>query len=777
MSPQTKLSHFKHAGLSAIPQAIQDLPQAVTWDAGPPDLDTGKFSKYPKGLNNTGKAWNTAAQWFTNLHQAIQRAEELGRSGVGIVLPARVDGLHLVAFDWDGLDFNDDERMTEIRQDWESLGKPYMEVSPSGKGLRAFVLSKIPARDASRARSGGGKDELFCSSKGRWMTVTGDCREVGDVPEATEAVVTISKRWNAPKGDGSRLNFKDKAASSPEVSSRGRPMFAHLMPGAGFRWPDKLLQDGDGRERTMLRFAHSLRNQGYSQEEIEEACLKARTERFAPGHELGEDVVLDRARRLPKEYRASAGGALSNAADVATDVLVTGTDEGLNDTGNAERFISACGGHLRYVPELKAWLIWRDGHWRFDSFGEVMEFAKQVAKGLYAEAANASNQSSRGMVARWANSSLQITRLKAMVELSQPRLAVSVTQLDADPWMLGVKNGVVDLRKGELRDARPEDFITKLADVAFDPSASCPVWEAFVKGCMGGSQDLVDLIQIAAGYSLTGLTTEQVFFFLYGSGANGKSTFINALREIMGANAIQSQPETIMAQRNASASGPTPEIARLARVRLVAMVETEEGQRLAESRLKQLTGGDAITARVLHGSPFDFVPRMKLWISGNHKPVIRGDDHGIWRRIVMVPFNVVLKPEQRDKELPNKLRAEFSGILSWLLQGCLKWQQHGLAIPPEVERQVEQYRSEMDLIAQWLDDCCTQEPQSRCPARGAYISFSNWCRQGGHNPVSEVRFAQKMAERGFEHTSDRRGKSYLRLSANQTDIAFRFACQ
>jgi putative DNA primase/helicase len=202
------------------------------------------------------------------------------------------------------------------------------------------------------------------------------------------------------------------------------------------------------------------------------------------------------------------------------------------------------------------------------------------------------------------------------------------------------------------------------------------------------------------------------------------------------------------------------------------MVETEDGQRLAESRLKQMTGGDAMTARVLYGSLFDFTPVLKLWLSDNHKPVIRGDDYGIWRRIVLVPFEVVLPKESRDKNLPEKLRLEFPGILNWLLRGCLMWQKNGLRIPPEVTAQVEQYKSSMDLLAQWLEDCCVQDTRGQCRARAAYESFAKWCKQGGHNPISEVRFAQKMSERGYVAEHNRSGKFYLGLTAAQTELAF-----
>ena len=291
MNAQPNLKYFNPAGLICIPEKLRLLPQAITWQAGPTDPATGKFNKYPKGKDGTGKRWPTPEQWVGNLADAVKRADDKGHSGPGLVLPAVIDGLHLVAFDWDGVDFNDAERMNEITQDWIALGKPYVEVSPSGKGLRAFVLSTTPVKDASRSRPAGGKDELFCSSKARWMTVTGNEYKAGGLPEATEAALAISARWRASKIAG-----VEAPGRTAHVEAEKPSMLGHLLSGGGFEWPTEPLKDGDGREEMMLRFAGHLRGHGdYSQGEIEGMCLAANAEHYADP--LDESVVLDRARR------------------------------------------------------------------------------------------------------------------------------------------------------------------------------------------------------------------------------------------------------------------------------------------------------------------------------------------------------------------------------------------------------------------------------------------------------------------------------------------------
>ncbi len=285
------LQHFNPAGLEHIPQKLLLLPQFITWQAGNVDLKTGKFEKRPKGKDGTGKDWPKPAQWIGDLQTAVEVALEKGHSGIGIVLQAKIDGMHVVAFDWDGVDFSDDERMKEITQDWKAIGKPYMEISPSGKGLRAFVLSKTPVSDASCARPSGGKDELFCSSKARWMTVTGNQFRQGGLTEATDAAIIISARWNANKS-----KIKSAGDEYTRVLSKKPLMMGHLLNGRGFEWPKEPLRDGNDRELTMLRFAGHLRSRGnIQQDEIEELCLIANIEHYA--EPLSESVVLDRARR------------------------------------------------------------------------------------------------------------------------------------------------------------------------------------------------------------------------------------------------------------------------------------------------------------------------------------------------------------------------------------------------------------------------------------------------------------------------------------------------
>lgn len=421
----------------------------------------------------------------------------------------------------------------------------------------------------------------------------------------------------------------------------------------------------------------------------------------------------------------------------------------LTDLGNAQRFVVRHGANARYIPEFKKWITWDGARWVFDEDGEAARLTKETVLSLYAEAAAEEDDNRRAAVGKWAAQSEGERRLKSISELAKTELGIPVhtNMLDSDPWRLGVTNGVLDLKSGALCVPRREDFITKRALVSYDSAAQCPMWLAFLDRIFAGNKQLIEFMQRAAGYSLTGSTAEQCLFLLWGGGANGKSTFINALRAALGDYATQADPAAFMARER---SGPSNDIARLRGARLVAAVETEEGQRLAESLVKQITGQDTIAARFLYGEHFEFVPAFKLWLAANHKPVIRGDDYAIWRRIHLVPFTVQIPEGEKDKALPDKLVTELPGILNWALTGCRAWKAHGLLPPEEVKAATAEYRREMDVMQDFLDACCVVTPKASVGSTPLYTAYRKWAEETGHYPMSQTRFGRKIAERGIE---------------------------
>lgn len=425
-------------------------------------------------------------------------------------------------------------------------------------------------------------------------------------------------------------------------------------------------------------------------------------------------------------------------------------DYHLTDSGNADRLVDKHGPDLRYCHTYGKWLIYADGLWQIDETGTVIQRARGTVKTMYEDAASLEDPAERKALVRHALASESESRLRAMVSLAQsdPRVVVTPNQLDADPWLLTVQNGTLDLLTGTLQPHRREDLMTKVAPVPFMSEAICPTWESFLERIMGGNQDLIRFLQRAVGYSLTGQISEQVLFFAYGTGANGKSTFIETIRTLLGDYARQADFSTFLARD--TDNGARNDVARLVGARFVAAAEVEAGKRLSEVVIKQLTGGDRIAARFLFREHFEFTPTFKVWFAGNHKPTIRGTDEGIWRRVRLIPFNVTIPEAERDRGLSVRLQAELPGILNWAVQGCGDWRQQGLGIPTEVREATATYRDEMDVLAQFLEGCCVLEPNVTAPASQLYERYKEWAEENGERPLSQTALGRRLTERGLE---------------------------
>lgn len=418
------------------------------------------------------------------------------------------------------------------------------------------------------------------------------------------------------------------------------------------------------------------------------------------------------------------------------------------DAGNAERLIALHGTELRRCGTWSSWLAWCSTHWRVDE-DAVFRFAKTTARALAREAGNEiADDDRRKAVITFALRSESRRGIDAMVALAQHEeaVAISAEQLDADPMLLNVSNGTIDLRTGDLRPHRREDLITKIVPVEFDPAATCPTWSAFLDRVLASNANVIEFLQRAMGYSLTGRVDEQVLFFLLGLGANGKSTFLGLPLDLLGGYARQAAPELLLAKTNET--HPT-EQADLFGCRFAVCTEIEAGRALAEVTVKQLTGGDRIKARRMREDFWSFAPTHKIWIAANHKPTVKGTDHAIWRRIRLIPFDVTIPPSERDPKLPEKLRAELPGILAWAVRGCLAWQRDGLAAPAEVRAATEAYREEQDVIGGFLADCCELAAGARVASGVLRATYETWCGASGEQPLKPKTFGLRLKERGL----------------------------
>jgi putative DNA primase/helicase len=334
-----------------------------------------------------------------------------------------------------------------------------------------------------------------------------------------------------------------------------------------------------------------------------------------------------------------------------------------------------------------------------------------------------------------------------MLELAKSEVPVSPDELDADPWLLNCPNGTVDLRTGEMRPHKRENLLTKMAGADYRSEATAATWKAFLERVLP-SDELRGFVQRSSGYSATGDTSEQCMFINHGSGANGKSTFQEAIATALGDYATRTPTEMLLAKRT---GGIPNDVARLKGARFVTSSETEEGRRLAESLVKDLTGQDTISARFMRAEWFDFKPSHKLWLSTNHKPEIRGTDNAIWRRIRLIPWAVVIPPKKQDRKLPDKLRDDLPGILAWIVRGCSEWIRGGLKAPEEVRRATGEYRAEMDQLAAFITDCCEVNQDQRAYASDLYKAYKLWCEDAGERRDTQTKFGRRLTEKGYEN--------------------------
>jgi putative DNA primase/helicase len=425
----------------------------------------------------------------------------------------------------------------------------------------------------------------------------------------------------------------------------------------------------------------------------------------------------------------------------------------LTDVGNGQRFAADHKDLVRYCHDWAAWLLWNGRCWDRDCQAKVETLAKETVRGIYAEAAEAADSDARRRLAAWAAKSESRDRVGGMLwaARSEDGIPVTAAALDSDPWAFNVSNGTIDLQTGALRPHRRGDLFTKIVQVDYDPAAQAPRWASFLEEITNGDQGLERFLWLAAGYSLTGSTREHCLFLLHGIGRNGKSTVLSFLRAITGDYIRATAAETLMLKR----SGGIPnDIARLKGARIVTSVETEDGRRLAESLIKEATGGDVISARFLHAEWFDFRPEFKIWLASNHKPCIRGTDPAIWARIHLVPFAVSFEGRE-DRTLDATLLGELPGILAWAVEGCLAWQREGLHPPESVKAATASYRAEEDIVARFLSEETERDPGADTTAKDLYSAFGGWCQRNRERPTSKTALGRRLTDLGL--TQERGG--------------------
>jgi putative DNA primase/helicase len=457
--------------------------------------------------------------------------------------------------------------------------------------------------------------------------------------------------------------------------------------------------------------------------------------------------------------------------DVADSVPSAEVEFTLDDIGNARRFVAEHAGEFRFVSTLHPpWLIWDGRRWTGDTRQLHLEAAKATADQMLRDATTPDERKA-------AREARRLQRLRAMLELAQsdPAIARQANEFDSDPWLLNVGNGTVDLRTGDLRPHDRGDLITLLAGADYDPDAPTPVWNQFLERVLP-SLELRAYTQRLHGLAAVGLTLEHVLPVLHGSGANGKTTFVNAVKTAFGEYAHEAPVATLIG--SARPGNATPDLADLRGRRLVTVSETREDGRLSVERVKVLTGGDEITARYLYRRPFTFKPSHVVVLQTNHRPRIRDDGHAIWRRLKLVPFGETIPEGEQRKELAQELAAERDGILAWwIVAGAVDYMKQGLAEPEVITRATAEYRREEDQLIGWIEECCDSDAGAWVSTSELRESYASWAKANGFEPISSTALAARLRARTDldlvpeRHANGTRGWRGLRLRSPRGEAA------
>lgn len=426
----------------------------------------------------------------------------------------------------------------------------------------------------------------------------------------------------------------------------------------------------------------------------------------------------------------------------------------LTDSGNAERLADLFGGIVHYVREKKQFVVYNGKIWEPDiSEAKVMAFSKLVARSIYKEAADEPDDEHRQAKVRHAKASESRQRRKAMIDcfIAEPGVEISVKQLDTNHFLLNCLNGTIDLKTGRLRPHDQADFITQIVPVEYKPGARSDFWDTFLQQIFDNKQELIDYIQCAVGYSATGSQRESAIFFNHGAGWNGKSTFLGAIQDTLGSDyATEIEPQVFMIQKFGKSTGPDESAAMLYKKRFVKSTEVQEGQRLSVSHIKRMSGGEDLHHNRKWEHAFNYQPTHKLWLSGNHEPIITDTTNSIWLRLKKIPFTVTFTSEKRNPNLRDELlKGHQEAILAWIVRGCVTWQKTGLVEPEIVTIATNQYREGQDILAEFLNRCCKFEVSVKETVADVYTTYKQWCEDNSNYCIGKNDFNTKLEEKGL----------------------------
>ena len=707
-----------------IPDELKKLKQWVCCDV----------NKLPKNPITGGNAMaNNPSTWGT-FEQAVEAKEKFAFAGIGFQFKEPYFGVDLDKC-IDDVDFVDEFV--------DTLGS-YTEYSRSGNGIHIICKGKLP--DGARR-----KDKVEMYSNARYFVMTGNVyKEKRPIIDCTETVKILhSKYLSKPMSSALPITVEKVNLDDQELINRAR----QSKTGGAF----ELLYQGQweglytSQSEADLAFCNMLAfwtQKNYQQMDriFRTSGLYRKKWDEKRGQLLYSQLTIERAIASCDEvYNPNV--PLENIVVKTTNKKIKSKDPEFEytDTGNGQRFAYYYKDNIKYSKNRKKWFYWDGKVWREDTTNEIRRLADDCIAKMKKQAMSYEQDKQQELI-KWAKrteSNKQKTNMIAETEHLRD-IAIDVDYFDTQPDLINVENGIINLRNGELINHNPDYRMSKIGFSSYAEECKKPErWLQFLNEITDNNQELIDYLQKSVGYSLTASTKEQCLFICYGNGCNGKSTFMDVITTLMGTYALNMQAESIMVKKHSAAVNT--DIARLKGSRFVTVAEPQEGMKLNESLIKQLTGGDKITARFLFAEEFEFKPEFKMWISTNHKPIISGTDNGIWRRIVLIPFTVKIPQDKIDRNLSYRLRKELPQIMRWAVEGCIKWQQEGLTKQPTcISQASEEYREEMDVLAKFIDDCIEDgTEQDLIKANELYEIYCEWAKTNNEYCHTNTRFGKE----------------------------------
>lgn len=745
--------------VTKIPKELHHLKQWVCWKKLP--LENGKVTKKPiNPLTNENASVSNPNTW-TDMAGAILGATQYGLDGIGFILDNGYFGVDL------------DDCTEELKQEFITQLKSYTEISQSGKGIHIICKGEIP----KSARTKG--VEIY--QGGRFFVMTGNKVGDYDIVDCTQSIKPLYDKYI--------LENKTKETQQPQLelvatkpiqltdqdliykasNSRNGQQFRMLFDGQwqGLNYPSQ--SEADMAFCNLLAF-WSGRDANQMDRIVRMSGLyREKWERKQSGTTYGAITISNAIKNCKTIYNNAHQDEKNILVNAQTGEVIVKKEEqyDLNDTGNALRFVGKYGGFIKYNTDNNKWMLWNGKWWEQDGLNKIKVYADIVVNEMKLDAQHIEDEKIRKETLMNVKRAFQSNGKRDMLQEAQHLEGVPVMNGDFDKqdFLINTDSGVIDLKTGKVVEHNKELLMSKIVPYEIDMNNDPKMWLKFLEEIFLGDKELIHYIQKAIGYTLTGSIREQCLFLCYGEGSNGKSVFLDVISRMMGDYSMNAQVETLL-ERKFGNSNYTSDLARLKGARFTTTGENNEGSKINEGLVKQLTGGEKITARFLYGKEFEFYPNFKIWLATNHKPIIRGSDNGIWRRIISIPFLYKVPEGQRDKDLVFKLEQEIPQILGWAIKGCLLWQKEGLKLPSVIEKSNKDYQNEMDIIATFIDENAELIEGETTSAKELYEEYEKWAKVSNEYVMSSTRFGREISKR-FQKVRKTYGWVYVGIRLNK----------